>query len=98
MYYLLFYDYVEDVLDRRAPFREEHLALVKEYVDRNEIVLAGAFADPVDGAVLAFKTENRSRIEDFVSKDPYVVNGLVTRWSLREWTVVAGTACASQGD
>jgi len=96
VYYLLFYDYVDNVLDRRAPFRESHLALVKEYVDRSEIVLAGAFSDPVDGAVLAFKTEDPSRIEAFVSKDPYVANGLVTRWRCREWSVVAGTACASR--
>ena len=91
MYFILFYDYVGNVLEKRAPFRESHLALVREYVDRNEMALAGAFADPVDGAVLVFKTESPSRVEEFVSKDPYVANGLVTRWRYRKWTVVAGT-------
>ena len=92
MYFLLFYDYGENILERRAPFRESHLALVNEYVDRGEIILAGAFADPVDGAVLVFKTEGPSRVEEFVSRDPYVANGLVTRNRFREWTVVAGAA------
>lgn len=92
MYFLLFYDYVDNVLERRAPFRESHLTLVKEYVEKNEMVLAGAFADPVDGAVLVFKTGNPLRVQEFVSKDPYVANGLVTRWRLRKWTVVAGSA------
>ena len=92
MYFLLFYDYDGNVLERRAPFRESHLALVKGYVDRGEIILAGAFADPVDGAVLAFKTEDPSRVEAFVSKDPYVANGIVTAWRIRKWAVVAGTA------
>ena len=34
MYFLLFYDYVDNVLERRAPQREAHLALVREYADR----------------------------------------------------------------
>ncbi len=91
MYFLLHYDYIENIVEKRAPYREAHLSLVSEYVDRGEIVLAGAYANPVDGAVLAFKMENQEKVEEFVSKDPYVNNGLVTGWQIREWTVVAGS-------
>jgi len=92
MYFLLFYDYVENVVEQRAPYREAHLALVGEYVDRGELVLGGAFAGPVDGAAIVFKVENPTKIEKFVERDPYVINGLVTGWRIREWTVVVGTA------
>jgi uncharacterized protein YciI len=92
MYFLLFYDYVENIVERRAPFREAHLSLVREYVARGELVLAGAFADPVDGAALAFRVDDRAKVEDFVGQDPYVVDGLVTKWRIREWTVVVGSA------
>ena len=92
MYYLLFYDYVETVLERRAPYRDAHLALLQEYIARGELVLGGAFADPVDGATLVFKVEDRAKVEEFVGKDPYAVNGLVTGWRIREWTVVVGAA------
>jgi len=92
MYFLLFYDYVENVLDRRVRYREGHLALVKQYVERSVMPLAGAFADPVDGAVLVFKVDSRDSIEAFVREDPYVTSGLVTGYRIREWTVVAGTA------
>jgi hypothetical protein len=92
MYFLLFYDYVEDVLERRAPLREAHLALVREYVERGELLLAGAYADPADGAALVFKVEDRASVEGFAGRDPYVGNGLVTAWRIREWTVVAGAA------
>jgi hypothetical protein len=92
MYFLLFYDYIENTVERRAPYREAHLALVREYVDRGELVLGGAFADPVDGAAIAFKVEDKATIEEFVAKDPYVVNGIVTEWRIREWTVVVGSA------
>lgn len=92
MYCLLLYDYVENVVERRAPHREGHLALVREYVDRGELMLGGAFADPADGAAIAFKVDDKSKIEEFVEKDPYVVKGLVTGWRIREWTVVVGAA------
>ena len=92
MHFLLFYDYVEDILERRAPHRAGHLALVGEYAERGEVILAGAFVNPTDGATLVFQVENRSQIEDFVQKDPYVINGLVTEWRIREWKVVAGSA------
>ena len=54
MYFILFYDFVENVIERRAPYREAHLALVGEYVDRGELVLGGAFAHPADGAAIVF--------------------------------------------
>jgi uncharacterized protein YciI len=92
MYYLLCYDYVENIIERRTPYREAHLSLLRDYVDRGELLLGGAFSDPVDGAALAFKTEDRAHIEAFVTKDPYVINGLVTQWRIRPWTVVVGAA------
>ncbi len=92
MYFLLFYDYVENIVERRTPYREAHLALIGEYVERGELVLGGAFANPADGAAIVFKVENQAKIEEFVEKDPYVINGLVTEWRIREWTVVVGSA------
>ena len=88
MYSLLFYDYVDDIVERRAPFREAHLALVGEFHERGVLRMAGALVEPVDGAVLAFTTNDRSVVEDFVARDPYVQNGLVTAWRIRSWNVV----------
>jgi uncharacterized protein YciI len=56
------------------------------------LVFGGAFANPADGAAIVFKVENQAKIEDFVEKDPYVINGLVTEWRIREWTAVVGSA------
>ena len=90
MHYLLFYDYVENAVDRRAPFREQHLSLAREAVARGELLLGGAFADPVDGAALLFQADDPSVVEAFLRRDPYVANGIVTRWRIRPWTVVVG--------
>jgi uncharacterized protein YciI len=90
MYYVLLYDYVENIVERRAPFRAQHLALANGLVEQGELVLGGALADPPDGAVIVFRTADASAVEDFVRKDPYVANGLVTRWRIRPWNVVVG--------
>lgn len=90
MYYLLFYDYVEDILERRAPFREEHLKNARSALEKGELVMAGALDEPVDGAVFVFKVENAEMVEPFVRQDPYVKNGLVTQWRVRPWQVVIG--------
>jgi len=95
MHYLLFYEFVPDYLERRPKFRAEHLANGWKAVDRGELVLAGALADPVDGAVLVFNGQSPAVAENFAKADPYVVNGLVTRWFVRPWTTVVGRDAAT---
>jgi uncharacterized protein YciI len=90
MHHILFYDYVDDILDRRGPFREEHLGKAKESHARGELVYGGALADPVDQAVFVFKVDDPKKIEEFVDADPYVKNGLVKDWRIRPWNVVIG--------
>lgn len=95
MHYLLFYDVVPDYVERRTAFRSEHLKLAWEACDRGEIVIAGALADPVDGAVFLFQGESPEAAERFAAADPYVRNGLVTQWRVRPWTTVVGEQAAT---
>jgi uncharacterized protein YciI len=95
MHYLLFYDVVPDYVERRAAFREAHLTLGRAAVARGELVLGGALAHPVDGAVLLFQGPGPEVAEAFARADPYVRNGLVTRWRVREWTTVVGAGAAA---
>lgn len=90
MYLALTYDLVDDYLERRGEYREEHLALARAARERGELALAGAFTDPADAALLVWSTEDRSVVERFAAQDPYVVNGLVRAWRVREWNVVVG--------
>jgi uncharacterized protein YciI len=90
MHYLLFYEVVDDYTEKRTPFRKDHLAHARAAVARGELVLAGALANPVDGTVLLFKGTSPAVAESFAKADPYVTNGLVTMWRVREWTTVVG--------
>jgi uncharacterized protein YciI len=93
--YLLFYDYVGNAVEKRRAFRREHFTLASEAIARGHLILGGAYANPVDGAVLYFRCESTGVIEEFVRSDPYVRNGLVTSWKIREWTTVVGSMAAT---
>lgn len=89
-HYLLLYEVVDDYAAKRMPYRQQHLALAEQASERGELVLGGALADPVDKAILLFRSPNGEVAEAFAINDPYVQNGLVLSWSVREWTTVAG--------
>ena len=84
--HILFYDYVDDILEKRDPLRGDHLNLVSEFVKQGDIVMGGAYADPVDGACIVFA--DSAGPQKFVERDPYVKGGLVTKWFTREWSTV----------
>jgi uncharacterized protein len=95
MHYLLFYEVGDDYASRRAEFREAHLENAWKGSERGELVLGGALANPMDGAVLLFKGESPEVAENFARTDPYVTSGTVKRWFVREWTTVVGEDAAT---
>ncbi len=93
-HFLLFYVTAPDYLERRPQYRSVHLAKARAAKARGELILAGALADPADQAVLLFQGADKSVAEDFARTDPYVTNGLIASWNVREWTTVIGDAAA----
>jgi uncharacterized protein YciI len=90
MFYILFYKSVDNYFARRAEFRDAHLNYADDYVKRGELILGGALEEPVDSAVLVFKGESISIVEEFAKNDPYVINGLIVEWIVRPWNVAVG--------
>lgn len=90
MHYLLFYEVVDGYVEKRAPFREPHMKHAMRAFERGELVLAGALADPADGAVLVFRGPTPQVAEAFAKADPYVINGLIKSWRVRKWMTVIG--------
>jgi uncharacterized protein YciI len=88
-YFVLQYDVVEDFVNKRMPYRPAHLQEVREANGRGELVMAGALADPA-AAMLIFRGPDKTAAENFAKNDPYVKEGLVKRWSVRQWNVVVG--------
>ena len=88
--FLLQYDYVSDVLEKRGPYREGHLGLAKELISTGKCLSGGPTSPPgatvPTGALFIFS--DREAAEQFVAQDPYVANGIVTGHNIQEWTVV----------
>lgn len=89
-YFLLIYEAGDNYVERRAPVRAAHIALAREAEARGELVSAGALADPIDGSLLIFKGSTAADATRFAEHDPYVVNGLIRSWRVREWTPAIG--------
>jgi uncharacterized protein YciI len=85
---LLLYEYVDDIIERRGPYRDAHLALLQQMKDAGTVVMAGALGDPVTGAAIVFSACDPAEVGEYVLRDPYVVNGLVTEWKALPWNVV----------
>ena len=90
-HFLLIYDYVPDYAEKRAPLRPAHLELARAAAARGELQLGGAVPhdDPPFGLLL-FKAESAQVAEDFARSDPYVTQGVVAAWRVREWITVVG--------
>ncbi|HEX9243739.1 MAG TPA: YciI family protein [Anaeromyxobacter sp.] len=86
----LHYDYVPDVLTRRTPFRDAHLAHAREWHAQGKLRMAGAYDPPSGGALFVFDVASAAEVETFVAGDPYVKNGVVTGHRVRPWNVVVG--------
>lgn len=89
MHHILFYEYVKDILERRGPYRDAHLARIGAERDAGRIVMAGALGDPPTGAALVFADRVAlGDIEAFANADPYVEAGLVTARRIEPWRLV----------
>lgn len=86
--YLLLYTYVEDMAERRGPYREEHLAKIRAAREAGHITLAGALGTPPTGGAMVWTGVTPEDIERFTAADPYVINGLVTSQRVERWNLL----------
>jgi uncharacterized protein YciI len=95
MFFLLTYSVIPTYLEARQQYRQQHIQLANEAAKRGELCLGGALSGPADSAVLLFKGESEEVAKQFAINDPYVVNGLVTNWTIRQWDIVIGAGVES---
>jgi uncharacterized protein len=88
-HFALFYDYVENIVERRAPHRPAHLELYRRWRGEGSLVMGGAIGDPPHGALIVFDVDSAAEVEQFAGADPYVLNGLVTARRIEPWAVVS---------
>eukprot|EP00803_Ostreobium_quekettii_P004371 evm.model.scf_394.7 EVM.evm.TU.scf_394.7 scf_394:77162-80937(-) len=89
-YYVLQYDFVPNIIERRKPYRAVHLSLAEESAKKGKLLLGGARGDPPGTSLWIFKNSSKEEVEAYARNDPYVQNGLVTSWNVQPWDVVRG--------
>jgi uncharacterized protein YciI len=82
----LFYDYVENAVEARAPYRAAHIDLFREWTADGRLLDGGALGDPPHAGLIVFAAD--ADVDAFVAADPYVANGVVTAWRVEPWNVV----------
>ncbi len=81
---VVFYESADDVLAKAPAHFPAHRARWQEFAARGELLMVGPFANAQeDGAMAVFTT--RAAAEEFVRGDPFVLHGLVRKWTIREW-------------
>ncbi len=86
--YVLFYKYVADIVERRGPYRAQHLQRIEALRAADRLIVAGAVGDPVCGGVIGFKGLPREEVEAWADADPYTTAGLVLERRVEPWRLV----------
>jgi len=81
--YVLFYESAADAREKVPAHFPAHRARLDEFHARGVLLMVGPFGKPEEGAMGVFTT--REALEEFVKEDPFVLNGVVGRWTVREW-------------
>jgi len=80
---LAFYEMAPAALPKLKDHYPAHRARLDEFHARGVLLMAGPLGNPPNGAMAVFTT--REAAEDFIKGDPFVLNGLVSKWRLVEW-------------
>lgn len=78
------YGYAPDMVERRKPHREGHLAHLQRAKDEGRLHLAGPLQDPVDGSVIIIDAEGPADVHAWIAQDPYSAAGLIRSVEVRE--------------
>ncbi|MFG2039997.1 YciI family protein [Dactylosporangium sp. NPDC048998] len=87
MKYVVLYTSADDVASRAPAHFPAHKRRLDEFHARGELLLVGAFGDPQrEGSMAIFRT--RESAEEFVAEDPFVMNGVVSAYEIRDWNEI----------
>lgn len=83
---VMLYEVAADGLAKARVHLQAHRARLDDFHARGVLLMAGPYANPMEGAMGVFTS--REAAEEFIKGDPFVVNGVVRKWTLREWNEV----------
>jgi uncharacterized protein YciI len=88
--YVLQYELVPNMQEQRASYRAAHLAHVQKQIERGNLILGGSVDNPPSGALSIWRNMSRDDMEQYALQDPYVINGCVSKYTIKSYMAVAG--------
>jgi len=76
-------------MEKRTAHRSNHFDLIQDYKSKGYFLMGGAFENQ-KSALLIFTVDDENIVQNFINSDPYVLNGVVTSWTLEKWNMVTG--------
>lgn len=82
--YVMWGSYCEDVIEKRDPFRDAHLAGLAKQKESGVLITIGPTTDftKVFGI---YEAEDEAAVRELVEADPYWVNQVWTEYEVKEW-------------
>jgi len=84
MRFVLWGTYCDNALEKRTPYREEHLAGLQQQKDSGVLITLG----PTEGSTHVFgiyEAENQEQVETLLHNDVYWRNGIWTELKVYPW-------------
>jgi uncharacterized protein len=85
--YVLLYESADDVVTRAPIHFPAHRIRLVDFHARGTLLMVGPFSNAQEEGSMAIFT-SREAAEAFVAEDPFVLNGVVRSWQIREWNEV----------
>lgn len=94
-YFVIFmtttYRSLDQVRAKAPDLLAAHLARSKELHAQGSLLMAGAFLDqPGEPIATMAVLTSKEAAEAYAKGDPFVVNGMVSEWSIRPWANLLG--------
>jgi uncharacterized protein YciI len=85
--YVLWGSYCEDVLEKRAPYRQAHLDRLTKLKEAGTLLTLGPTQD-LTKVFGVYEAEDEAAVRQLVEEDPYWQNGVWTEYEIKEWMQV----------
>ena len=85
--YILFGSYCDHVLEKREPYRKDHLNGIKKQKEAGVVIAIGPTQD-LTKVFGIYEAENEAIVRQLIEADPYWKNGIWTEYEVKEWIQV----------
>jgi uncharacterized protein YciI len=82
--FVIWGSYCENVIEKRAPYRQAHLEGLNQQKERGILITIGPTAD-LSQVFGIYEAAGEAEVRQLIEADPYWQNGIWTEYQVKEW-------------